>query len=259
MNKLLLLSLLIVASCKTPTSNDKESKSSSKTDEAPTAVTLKGTVSNHSGMTGDINIMGYFVQPEFYGELNENGSFEIRLPEDFDKITTKAFNTYNSSDVADYELNYSTALESFPNTANISFEGKESRLAFVGKYYRFEVIDGNKIGYLYPASSENFVKYVVGTKDAVPETGFNYYYIYAKEPFTIEGSTTFDNLFEDGTEEIYTRTDHYELNINKGWNVLRYEISHLEESSLGTQEISETSISNVNLNDIPESWFMSTL
>lgn len=259
MNKLFLLFLLIVASCKTPTSNDKETKTASNIDEAATAITLKGTVSNHNGMAGDINIMGYFVQPEFYGTLDRDGSFEIRLPEDFYKITTKAFNTYNSSDVADYQLNYNTALESFPNAANVSFSGKESRLAYVGKYYRFEVTTGDRSAYLYPASSENFVKYVVGTKDAVPETGFNYYYIYAKEPFSIDGNTTYDNLFEDGTEEVYTRTDHYDLNIKKGWNVLRYEINQLEESSSGTQEIAETTISNVELNIIPESWFMSAL
>ncbi|AGC78651.1 hypothetical protein LX97_02588 [Nonlabens dokdonensis] len=259
MNKLFLLFLLIVASCKTPTSNDKETKTTSNIDEAATAITLKGTVSNHNGMAGDINIMGYFVQPEFYGALNQDGSFEIRLPEDFDKITTKAFNTYNSSDVADYQLNYNTALESFPNAANVSFSGKESRLAYVGKYYRFEVNTGDRSAYLYPASSENFVKYVVGTKDAVPETGFNYYYIYAKEPFSIDGNTTYDNLFEDGTEEVYTRTDHYDLNIKKGWNLLRYEINQLEESSSGTQEIAETTVSNAELNSIPESWFMSAL
>lgn len=259
MNKLLFLFLLIVASCKTPTSNEKDIRNSSNNEEEDTAITLKGTVSNHNGMSGDINIMGYFVQPEFYGALDADGSFEIRLPEDFDKITTKAFNTYNSSDVADYQLNYNTALESFPNTANVSFIGKESRLAYVGKFYRFEVITGDTSAYLYPASSENFVKYVVGTKDAVPETGFNYYYIYAKEPFSINGSTTYNNLFEDGTEEVYTRTDHYDLDIKKGWNVLRYEIKQLEESSIGTQEIEESTVSNVAINSIPESWYMSAL
>ncbi|MEN8899720.1 MAG: hypothetical protein ABF247_00280, partial [Nonlabens sp.] len=179
-------------------------------------------------------------------------------PGNFDQVTEKAFEAYNSSPVADYNLKYTTALESFPNADALSFTGKDARLAFAGKYYRFEVSSDNESAFIYPASSENFVKYVVGTKDAIPETGFNYYYIYAKDPFTINGETIHDYLFEDGTEEIYSRTDSYRLDVKKGWNLIRYEIKELAESSLGTENIAKTSVMNLDINTKPESWFISS-
>lgn len=252
----LLCVLLTLVSCK-PSVDKKEADADDKVAGQSTNG-IKGSLENKNGMKGDINIMGYFVDPSFKGELKEDGSFNIELPDDFDMVTEKAFETYNSSPVADYNLKYSTALESFPNADALSFTGKDARLAFAGKYYRFEVTSKDESAFIYPASSENFVKYVVGTKDAVPETGFNYYYIYAKDPFSIDGTSQNDYLFEDGTEEIYSRTDSYSLDIKEGWNLIRYEIKQLAESSLGTQNISQTAVFNVDMNTKPESWFISS-
>jgi hypothetical protein len=202
--------------------------------------------------------MGYFVEPSYGRVVNEDGSFKIELPIDFDQTTEKAFEAYNSSPIAAYELKYSTALESFPNADGLSFTGKEVKLAFAGKYYRFEVTGSNRSGYIYPASSQNFAKYVIATKDALPETGYLYYYIYAKEPFSIKGSLATENLFEDGTEEIYQRTDDYNLKINKGWNLIGYEINELTESAIGTRTISKSSVFNEKLTTKPDTWFMSS-
>jgi hypothetical protein len=246
--------IIMMVSCKT--SNDTTVAPEISTSED--ALFIKDSIKNSNGVTGEINIMGYFVVPFYNGELKKDGSFTIMLPDDFDQMTENAFDVYNSSPIADYELNYSTALESFPNADGLSFKEKDARLAFAGKYYRFEVIGSNTSSYIYPASSENFVKFVVGTKDAVPETGYHYYYIYAKEPFSIHGKTSTDNLFEDGTEEIYERTDSYNLDITKGWNLIRYEINALSESSLGTESISKSAVLNLGLNTKPESWFMSS-
>jgi hypothetical protein len=222
------------------------------------ALMIENTLQNANGMEGKINIMGYFVVPFYTGELKENGSFQITLPNHFDQVTGRAFEAYNSSPIADYELHYSTALESFPDADGLSFKEKGARLAFAGKYYRFEVTGTNTSSYIYPASSENFLRFVVGTKDAAPETGYHYYYIYAKEPFSIHGATTTDNLFEDGTEQIYKRTDSYNLDINKGWNLIRYEVNALSESSKGTEKISKSVVSNLGINTKPEPWFISS-
>jgi hypothetical protein len=223
------------------------------------AFVIEDRIKNKSEINGDINIMGYFVTPLFKGELKQDGSFSIVLPKDFDQLTEKAFDTYNNSDIADYELSYITAVESFPNATNLAFTGKDARLAYAGKYFRFEVIAADKSTYIYPASSETFINYVVGTKNAVPETGHHYYYIYAKEPFSIEGTSDTDNLFEDGTEEIYQRSDVYDLKITKGWNLIRYEINELATSTAGSQSISKSKVFNLDPNTTLESWFTSSL
>lgn len=240
----------------------KESTDSLLTKEDTTstaAFVIENRITNKSEISGDINIMGYFVAPLFKGELKQDGSFSIELPKDFDQLTEKAFETYNNSDIADYELSYNTAIESFPNAANLAFTGKDARIAYAGKYYRFEVIAADKSTYIYPASSASFINYVVGAKNAVPQTGHHYYYIYAKEPFSIEGTSVTDNLFEDGTEEVYQRTDFYNLKVTKGWNLIRYEINELAASTAGSQRISKSKVFNVDPNLVLESWFISSL
>lgn len=222
------------------------------------ALIIENVLKNPNGTSGKINIMGYFVAPFYQGALKEDGSFKITLPPDFDQITARAFETHNSSSIADYKLQYSTALESFPDADGLSFKQKDARLAFAGKYYRFEITGMHNSSYIYPASSENFVRFVVGTTDAVPETGYHYYYIYAKDSFSIHGDSTTDNLFEDGSEEIYKRTDSYNLNINTGWNLIRYEVNALSGSSKGTEKISKSVVSNLGINTKPESWFISS-
>jgi hypothetical protein len=251
---LLFFLFLTLAGCKTSNDNKELPEETSST----TALILENKVKNPNGITGGINIMGYFVEPSFGGVLKEDGSFKIELPLDFDQTTEKAFEAYNSSPIAAYELKYSTALESFPNADGLSFTGKEVQLAFAGKYYRFEVTGSNQSGYIYPASSQNFTKYVIGTKDALPETGYLYYYIYAKEPFSIKGSLATENLFEDGTEEIYLRTDDYNLKVNKGWNLIGYEINELTESAIGTRTISKSSVFTEKLTTQPDTWYMSS-
>ncbi|QJP34930.1 hypothetical protein F0365_11280 [Nonlabens sp. Ci31] len=249
---LLLLLFLAIAGCRTST----DKKEVPEPTSSSTAFTIEDTVKNPSDITGAINIMGYFVEPLFAGVLKEDGRFKIELPTDFDQITKKAFEAYNTSPIAAYELNYTNALESFPNADILSFTGKEAKLAFAGKYYRFEVIGTNENDYIYPASSQNFVNYVIGTKDAVAETGHHYYYIYAKDPFSIKGESETKHLFEDGTDEIYLKTDSYNLKIKEGWNLIRYEINKLSESSLGTRSISKSSVFNENINTMPDTWFM---
>jgi hypothetical protein len=251
---LLFFLFLTLVGCKT--SNDKNELPEET--GATAAVVLENKVKNPNGITGGINIMGYFVEPSFGGVLKEDGSFKIELPEDFDQTTEKAFEAYNTSPIATYELKYSTALESFPNADGLSFTGKEVQLAFAGKYYRFEVTGSNQSAYIYPASSQNFAKYVIGTKDALPETGHLYYYIYAKKPFSIKGTLATENIFEDGTEEIYQRTDDYHLKINEGWNLIRYEINELTESAVGTRTISKSSVFNEKLTTQPDTWFISS-
>ncbi|WP_292891908.1 hypothetical protein [Nonlabens sp.] len=252
-NALLFFLFLTLVGCHT--SNDK--KEVPEATRSATAVVLENKVHNPDSITGGINIMGYFVEPSFAGVLQKDGSFKIELPADFDQTTEKAFKAYNASPVATYQLKYSTALESFPNADELSFTGKEVPLAFAGKYYRFEVSGSNRSAYIYPASSQNFTKYVIGTKDAVPETGHLYYYLYATAAFSIKGSLTTENIFEDGTEATYQRTDDYHLKINEGWNLIRYEINALTESAIGTRTISRSNVFNEQLTHQPDTWFLS--
>ncbi|MEP0480843.1 MAG: hypothetical protein ABJD23_11515, partial [Nonlabens sp.] len=217
---LLLAFLIILTSCKT-TEKEKEDSSEANTENV---LSIQGKATNPDGISGNINIMGYFVEPVIGGEITNNGAFKIDLPQDFDVVTHDAFNTYNSSPDAEYNLEFTSALDSFPNASELDFTGKEELIAYAGKFFRFEIITPEKTNYIFSGSSQNFVDYAVGISDAIPEKGYQHYYIFAKGPISIIGNQVSENLFEDGTDETYSRTDSYQLDIQEGWNLIKYEV-----------------------------------
>ena len=249
---LLLAFLIILTSCKT---TEKE-KEDSIEDNTENVLSIQGKATNPDGISGNINIMGYFVEPIIGGEIADNGTFKIELPQDYDVITLNAFDAYNSSPAAEYNLEFTSALDSFPNASELDFIGKEELIAYAGKFFRFEVLSPEKTHYIFSGSSKNFVDYAVGKSDAKPEIGYHYYYIYAKGPISIIGKQVSENLFEDGTNEIYSRIDSYQLDIHEGWNLIKYEVFSLENSSTGKTAITETQVSTEDLITTKMMWLV---
>lgn len=252
MKRYLILALLIVVtSCKT----ENEDKNTSHDGESKSLI-ITGKANNPNSLSGDINMMGYFVESGVAGKLSINGDFNIELPENYDAITASAFETYNSSPAAEYNLEFSNALDSFPNANELDFTGKEEQIAYAGKFFRFEILNTAQTHFIYPSSSKTFLNHVVGKKNAIPEVGYHYYYIYSKGPVSIIGDRFTENLFEDGTNEIYSRIDSYQLEIKEGWNLIKYEISSITESSTGTIEITETAVTNEDIKTTTLSWYV---
>ncbi|WP_405377637.1 hypothetical protein [Nonlabens sp. Asnod3-A02] len=249
---LLLAFLIILTSCKTI---EKE-KEDSIEDNTENILSIEGKASNPEGINGEINIMGYFVEPIIGGEIANNGTFKIELPQDFDAITRNSFNTYNSSPDAEYNLEFTSALDSFPNASELDFTGKKELIAYAGKFFRFEIISPEKTHYIFSSSSKNFVDYAVGKSDATPEKGYHYYYIYAKGPISIIGEQVSENLFEDDSNEIYSRIDSYQLDIQEGWNLIKYEVLSLKNSSTGKAAITETEVSTEDLTSTKMTWLV---
>ncbi|WP_124980809.1 hypothetical protein [Nonlabens xiamenensis] len=234
--------LILFISCKSSTEHSHAEK-----EDKTESLTLSGSVTNQKGIAGRINVLGYFVDPIYTGDLEPGGKFKIVLPKDFGKLTQEAFADYNRSEEAQYELNLSTAIETFPDAGDLNFVNKQARLAFAGKYYRFEVVDpSGNLAYLSPASSQDFLEFVIGKPDASPLTGHHYYFIYALEAFSIKGTDTYLSLYEDGSEESYKRTDEYQLDIQLGWNIIKYEVMELSENNLGSQNVGKSKTISVD-------------
>lgn len=248
---LLLAFLILINSCKTTAKEENNLENNKKE-----IVSIQGKASNPEGISGKINIMGYFVDPIIGGKISKNGNFKIDLPQDFDVITHNSFNTYNSSPTAEYNLQFTTALDCFPNANDLDFTGKEELIAYAGKFFRFEVLSLDKTHYLFAGSSKNFVNYTVGKNNATPEKGYHYYYIYAKGPISISGKKKSENFFEDGSNEIYSKIDSYKLEIQEGWNLIKYEVLSLKNSSTGTTVIAATQLSTEDLTNTELTWLV---
>ncbi|MEN8900726.1 MAG: hypothetical protein ABF247_05445, partial [Nonlabens sp.] len=82
---ILLFVIITLVSCK-PSGEEKSAKTEEKIIEESSFI-IESSLENSNGMNGDINIMGYFVDPSIKGTLQQDGSFRIELPGNFDQVT----------------------------------------------------------------------------------------------------------------------------------------------------------------------------
>jgi hypothetical protein len=210
--------------CKPAPETDNQTKSDS--------LVLKGSVAGWKETSATINVMGYFVNPEFHGTIDSNGSLEIQLPEDFKNLTVAAFAKADSSETSGYELAIPTAQETFANTDTVNFEGAEVGLALAGKYYGFEAFqNGQYVTTIYPASSMEFMDHVISPGSNKATLGWYYYFIYSEKPVRIKGTNTTMDLFSNESDESFESSTTYKVQIQPGWNVVKYEVTALASSA----------------------------
>lgn len=243
---ILLCFLLLVTACKPKTDNPiKESGN----------LVLNGVIANPEQVEGNLNIMGFLVEPDFAGTIAKEGTFALDLPAGFDETTQKAFDLYNSLDDATYKLTMPKGSDMFINIEGLETKGLENNLALAGTYYGFQIFkDGNRNGAIYPASSSEFMLNIIQQKVDNTVKGHYYYFVYAKEALAINGTQEANLLLDEIDDTTYTQTNYYDINIKKGWNVLKYEVSDVIRNDSGATFPKRTSQQSVVLANESLKW-----
>ncbi len=244
---------VFVTSCKT---NDENKETLQQVSTQDKELQLAGTIANNESVDGDLNIMGFFVEPLYSGTLNKDGSFSITLPESFDTITQKAFDTYNQQDAAAYRLTMNTVAQTFINLDGLETKGLNHEIALAGKYYGFTVYkDNDRDGAIYPTSSTEFMTYIIEQKQEGALTGFYYAFIYATQESAIKGKSTYEAVLDEQTSTTFTYTEEYDIALNPGWNIMKYEILKTEKTAQNTSipaHVKQYTVTRID-KDIP--WF----
>ncbi|BAO56717.1 hypothetical protein [Nonlabens marinus] len=210
---------LLLTSCKKP--EDKNGK----------AIELTGTLTQWDQGAASVNGMGFFVEPHIIGYINPNGELSIQLPDHFLKMTQDAFAKANSQEGAPYEMMIPTARESFQQTEGLSFQGAEVPLALAGKYYGFEVLQNDAASTaIFAASSEAFMQHLLYPSQHQAVEGWLYYFLYAEKPVRLNGTSAVENLFSNDNEDSYSSSITYQVDIQQGWNIVKYEVKEIVQS-----------------------------
>ncbi len=219
------LCLLLIVSCKPKTVEEKTDGS----------ITIKGTIENPHDAQGELNVMGFFVEPLYSGNINQDGSFDIVLPDNFDETTQKAFDNYNSQDSAAYELKPNRVLDLFLNLDGLETSGLENTISLAGVYYGFQVFnDGQRNGAIYPTSSEAFMTYILEQQQGEAVTGNYYYFIYATDVTSIKGKTTMPLFLSEENDKSVPDLEEHDIHLKPGWNIAKYEILRTTKTPDGT-------------------------
>ena len=189
------------------------------------SLTINGTIENPGEAQGELNVMGFFVEPFFSGNINQDGSFDIVLPDNFDETTQKAFDAYNIQDSASYELKPNRVVDLFLNLDGLETSGLENNISLAGMYYGFQVFnDGQRNGAIYPTSSTEFMTYILEQQQGDAVTGNYYFFIYATDVTTIVGSTTVPLFLSEENDKSVPYIEEHDIHFKPGWNIVKYEI-----------------------------------
>lgn len=244
---------LCITSCKT-SSDEKEINPHELIQKD--SLQIKGILINKENISGNLNVMGFFVEPMSSGILNSDGSISITLPASFDKITQTAFNTYNNQDSAAYRLKMNTVGQSFSNLDGLETKGLENEIALAGKFYGFTVYKhDDRDGAVYPTSSPEFMTYIIEQKQEGALTGFYYAFMYATKESIIKGKTTFEGYLDEQTNSTFKRIEEYDITLNPGWNIVKYEILKTEKTAQNTSVPAHVKQYTVNELEKNTPWF----
>ncbi|PQJ18537.1 hypothetical protein [Nonlabens tegetincola] len=253
-----LLLIISIISCKQNNATDATGETQTTSKESIVQpveqATITGNVINYEGDKGPINILGFYVQPENTGSVDDRGKFTFQLPPSFNKISSNKFEEYNKSDSAEYELELSNAAELFLPHDSLKTQGLDSQISLAGKFYTFEVAqdDVDDQVLIAPASSAAFIKNEI---QAIPQTqtGWLSYYIYTNNPVLIKGEYQQDNLVEDYSTSIFTTNYKYDINLLKGWNLITYSVQEVVKVD-NTARPSLVTYTSTSVNNSPVDW-----
>lgn len=243
-----IVSILLLTAC-----NKKMDKQPLEKDGS---IALTGKIKNQTPVAGDLNVLGFFVSPLNSGTITEDGTFNLKLPADFIAVTQQAFDDYNSQDAAAYELKMNTAQDMYVNLDGLETRGLDQQLALAGMYYGFQVFNnGQRYGAIYPTSSVEFMTYILEQKHEGAVTGHYYYFVYATSETVIKGETSFDELLSNETNETSKVIQAYDINIQPGWNILKYEILETVKTGYDTYIPARTKQSTVKSMEAQALWY----
>ncbi|GAL76250.1 hypothetical protein JCM19275_656 [Nonlabens ulvanivorans] len=224
---LLITVLLVFNSCKENVENLKESN-----------YIVTGDVIDYDGDVAQVNIMGFFVDPLFKGSVDENGTLEIELPNEFNETSQKAFDDYNSLGDAAYELSAIGIEDVFSPLENLMISNPNAQIALAGKYYGFETYqDGIRTGRIFPGSSREFITYNINPEKHEPIEGHFYMWLYSDSDTSIKGSNGSPTEVDESGNVIKKSIRNYDVTLSKGWNVVRYAVMELGTDSEGDLQV----------------------
>lgn len=212
-------------------------------------------VNNYNEGIGKVNVMGFFVEPQFAGTLHEDGSLELNLPEDFINVSQKAFDAYNQLSDSEYELSGIKVADVFSPLENLEITGQNTELALAGKYYGFEIHqNGVKTGRLFPGSSQKFIEYNINATKNEPLEGYFYMYIYSEGIVNIAGKNGAPLEADEQGNITRFSSQSYDVKLVEGWNIVKYEVKSVAQLSDGKLQVVESAFVSIPMDQAQIEW-----
>ncbi|WP_037317989.1 hypothetical protein [Salegentibacter sp. Hel_I_6] len=204
---------------------------------------------------GVLDFMSGEVQE--FGSISEEGNMEIQLETNFLEKMKKEMEKEQQKAPEGWKASLKTVSGTFSCMANdLNYENGETNLSSLPR--QLFVFTGEKeiLGLIMPASTKAIANYFFSYGEENCSTGKYLEWTYLDEPATVNGTCSI-TTFTRTPNESYEAKETYSLDLQKGWNLIEYNITEIFEESSGKIHPKTTEVQLVE-NIPPEiSWHFS--
>lgn len=188
---------------------------------------ISSTIPGWPGGSGQVGTMSMMGPPEVLGTVDENGTVEIPLKADFLSEVREKLKEANASASDGWTASMNTLGKSFSCGASdlevVNGDQPITGFPGMGGFVLFNMEEKKRYGYLVVGSSKDFVEAMVPYKF---QPGYLLEWYYVDQDGSVKGNCEMES-YAVNQKDIYTRTTTYDLELKKGWNIVKYEIEEV--------------------------------
>ncbi|QED38620.1 hypothetical protein FK178_13250 [Antarcticibacterium arcticum] len=198
-----------------------------------------GNITAQSSLQGNLRdwnngdaVIAYFGM--FNGEMTEIGSIKpdgtlhIPLDPDYAASFKKMAEKESAGAAEGWTMSYNTVSSVFPCMfeENIAFTNGDEIVTGLPEFLITDRSGETEHGYLYAVSSPEVAAWLDSYGETPVTKGYYLKWIYTDGPASATGECKMPTYTGNG-EEMYDDTIIYDVQLEKGWNVLKYEIAEI--------------------------------
>lgn len=189
---------------------------------------------------------------ESWGSIDANGILNMQLEYDYLETFKKKAAEAQKDAPKGWTMSFKTIGDTFVCRGfdnPLEYENQDAILTGVPQLSVMSKDGNTEFGYLFMVSDASIAKWLYSYGDDNPTTGYYLEWIYVEKPGAVSGSCEMSTYTGNG-EELYGDIKTYNLNLVEGWNIIKYEITEVFNSSSGKVFPQQTTVSVVQF--LPE-------
>lgn len=219
-------------------------------------IDLKGKITNYQDGSAQLVSNNMFSEEfQSWGSVESDGSFSIKLEPDFlEKVKAKAEEAKKTAP-SGFSISFRTAAETFGCTyEEVKNEGGD---AVVSGLPELSITDENgnpANGILYAASNSEIANWLYTYGETEAKKGYYLQFYYLESPAKAKGECVLETYTGEG-DEMYEEVKLIDLELEQGWNIIRYETMEIFTSKTGKTYPSKITVTR--LSELPGDlgWF----
>lgn len=207
---------------------------------------IKGAIADWPGGSGQVGVMS-MGPPEIVGTFDAQGNVEIPLQPDALNRIKKQVEEANQGSSDGWTASIPAVAERFScdGETTLSMVGADQPITGLGGPMGFLLVnmdEKKRFGYLMIASSKDFVE---SMQPYNFKPGYSLEWYYVDEGAQVKGYCSIPS-YAMNQEDLFTKTTNYDLDLKKGWNIVKYEIEEVYTDGDGNSYIMNESYTTLD-------------